>query len=334
MARRQAVLLVIALAVAACSSTTSRAGDPASPTAPSMAGTTAAAEPSTEATPSATRNPVATDAPSTTVVPDTIDPTVERPFEVFTPTEYDGATPVPLVVLLHGYGITGAMQEDYFHFERLAEQRGFLLVHPDGTVDADGKHFWNATDACCGFGETVDDSGYLAAVIRQVQAAYSVDPRRIFLIGFSNGGFMSYRMACDHADLIAALVSISGATYLDPSACSPSQPVNVLEIHGTADEAIAYEGGTFRNEPHPGAEASIDDWATYNGCSGGATTGAATLDLDARLGGDESVITTYASCPQSGAAELWTIVGGSHIPHLSRTFTAQVIDFLLAHPKP
>jgi polyhydroxybutyrate depolymerase len=238
------------------------------------------------------------------------------------------------VILLHGYGITGAMQEDFFHLGRLADDRGFLLAYPDGTIDADGKHFWNATDACCGFGRsTVDDSAYLATVIARIEAEHRVDPARIYLVGFSNGGFMSYRMACDHADLIAAVVSISGATFLDTASCNPTEPVSVVEIHGTLDEAIAYEGGTFRDRPHPGAVETVADWAAANGCSGAPTTAPTTRDLNRQIAGDEAVVTQYEGCPPDGAAELWTIPGGTHIPELSSTFTAQVIDFLLAHPK-
>ncbi len=275
--------------------------------------------------------PATTGSEAATSTAPATDPTIDRPFEVFAPDSYDGSAAMPLVVLLHGYGITGEMQEEFFQLQPLAESRGFLLAHPDGTIDADGSHFWNATDACCGFGATVDDSAYLAAVIRHIEADYRVDPARVFLVGFSNGGFMSYRMACDHADLIAAIVSISGATFLDPAACNPSEPVTVAEIHGDNDEAIAYEGGTFRDEPHPGAQQTVAEWAGYNGCTGPATEATEGRDLDRRF--DDAIVTQYEGCPPSGAVELWTIPHGTHIPELSSTFSAQVIDFLLAHPK-
>ena len=169
----------------------------------------------------------------------------ERPFEVFAPSSYSPDAPMPLVVLLHGFGASGAIQEAYFRLEPLAEQRGFLFVHPDGTINALGKRFWNATDACCGFSSTVDDSAYLMSLIEQVQAQFNVDPKRICLVGHSNGGFMSYRMACEHADTIAAIVSLAGATYLDTDECDPTEPVSVLQIHGTAHDTIAFDGGSI-----------------------------------------------------------------------------------------
>ena len=272
---------------------------------------------------------------ATTLPPTTGDPTIDRPFEVFTPSGYDGSVSVPLVISLHGYSVNGDMQEQFLRLRPLAEERGFLLVHPDGTINELGRYYWNATDACCGFGiSTVDDSGYLASVIDHVQATYNVDPKRIFLVGFSNGGFMSYRMACDHADKIAAIVSISGASFLDPAACAPSEPVNVLEIHGTDDDTIGYYGGAFLGADHPGAEQSVADWAAYNGCTGAPIVAPTTLDLDATIEGAESVVTQFGGCPQGGTTELWTINGGTHVPELSTTFRYDVIDFLLAHPKP
>ena len=142
-----------------------------------------------------------------------------------------------------------------------------LTVAPDGTKNANGKQFWNATDACCnGPGAQVDDSGYLDAVIKEVEANYNVDPKRVFIVGHSNGGFMAYRMACDHADTIAAVVSLEAATYADPRKCSPSVPVATLEIHGTADDTINYDGGKILGHRYPGAVATTKMWAKYDGC--------------------------------------------------------------------
>jgi len=277
--------------------------------------------------------PVPTLLPVSTSVP-APDLLADRPFDVVVPTAYDGSTPMPLVVLLHGLGITGAMQENFFRFQDLADSRGFLMVSPDGTRNADGSPFWNATDACCGSDASVDDSSYLAAVIERVQADYVVDAQRVFLIGYSNGGFMSYRMACDHAEVIAAIVSINAASFLDRAQCTPADPVSVVEIHGTDDETIAYGGGTFAGTQHPSARQTVAQWADYNECQGAPTVTEATLDLDRALAGKETNVLRYDPCAPGGAAELWTIMGGEHVPELSSSFSEEVIDFLLAHPKP
>ena len=103
-------------------------------------------------------------------------------------------------------------------FRPLAEARGFLYCYPDGTIDRWGNRFWNATDACCDFGNTgVDDAGYLRGVIEEIARRFAVDRKRVYLIGHSNGGFMAYRMACQSADLIAGIASLAGTTFLEPS---------------------------------------------------------------------------------------------------------------------
>jgi polyhydroxybutyrate depolymerase len=258
----------------------------------------------------------------------------ERPFDVFVPTSYDGSNAVPLVLLLHGYTVSSDLQEAYFNIQTVAEERGFLYVHPQGTTDARGSSFWNATDGCCNFfGSSVDDSAYLASLIAQVQSRYQVDPRRIYMIGHSNGGFMSYRMACDHADTIAAIVSLAGATFDDASDCAPTQAVSVLQIHGTADGVIRYDGGSFAGV-YPSAPTSVQTWAAYDGCGATAVHADTRRDLERDIEGDDTTVSQFPDCPSGIDVELWTIDGGAHIPALSSTFIRQAIDFLYAHPKP
>ena len=107
-------------------------------------------------------------------------------------------------MLLHGYTSSGQEQEAYLKFAPEADRRGVLYATPDGTTDARNNRFWNATDACCNlYGSTVDDCAYLVDLIKAVSAQYTVDTQRVYLVGHSNGAFMSFRMACDHADVIA-----------------------------------------------------------------------------------------------------------------------------------
>jgi polyhydroxybutyrate depolymerase len=257
----------------------------------------------------------------------------DRPVSVYVPPSYVAGTAMPLVILLHGYSLDGALEEEYVQLQPLAASRGFLYAHPDGLVDSLGNHYWNATDACCDFDHAgTDDSGYISRVIADIAAAYTVDPKRVFLVGHSDGGFLSHRVACDHGDQIAAFASLAGAMWEDPSKCPAQTPVAALEIHGTADAVIAYAGGLIDGVAFPGAATTIGDWITADGCSSTAGN-SAPLDLDAGLPGDETAVTTYSGCRGNGHAELWTIAGGSHIPTLSATFTADVVDFLFAHPK-
>jgi polyhydroxybutyrate depolymerase len=258
-----------------------------------------------------------------------------RPAALHVPTGYRAGTPAPLVILLHGYSASAAIQEAYFAFTPLSDQYGFLYLMPDGTINCVSNRFWNATDACCNFcGSTVDDSGYVLHLIQATEALYSVDRGRVYLIGHSNGGFMAYRAACDHADRIAALVSLAGATFQDPAACTPSEPVHTLQIHGTSDGSILYGGGLIAGRPYPGAVRTAELWAGYDGCSLVPDTSAPDLDLDASLAGAETKVARYtAACMAGGSAELWTIQGGTHIPSISAAFRPAVIEYLLRHPK-
>jgi polyhydroxybutyrate depolymerase len=157
-------------------------------------------------------------------------------------------------------------------------------------------------------------------------------------------------MACRSADLIASIASLEGVTFLDPSRCTPSEPVNVLHIHGTADAVIPYAGGAVTttgqavqfaaNMPaFPGALQTVQIWAAYNGAHDPVTDRAPSMDLDLDAPGLDTVITRYMNSPPGGAVELWTINGGSHQPTLhsgtsSSELAPRVIDWLLAHPKP
>jgi len=255
--------------------------------------------------------------------------------QVHTPLDYDDTQQYPLIVLLHGFGSSPAVVESYFGLESLADTYDFLYVAPGGTPDTNGTLYWNATDACCDFdGAGTDHSTALLQLVQHVQDTYSVDPARIYFVGHSNGGFMSYRMACDHADVVAAVVSLAGATWSDPTRCAPSAPVSVLQIHGTADTTITYADGVFGGRAHPGALATAAAWASYDGCDVATTTTPAALDLDSLIPDAETSRTAFAGCPVGVAVELWSIEGGSHGPAASPAFTPSLIEFLLAHPKP
>lgn len=286
----------------------------------------------TAATAVATTGVESTAVATTAITPTTTqwDVFADRPYDVFVPSGYDAATAAPLVILLHGYGASGAIQEAYFKLQSEAEARGFLYVHPNGTENPLGNLAWNATDACCG--NVADDSSYITSIIDTVSATYNVDPARIYLVGHSNGGFMSYRMACDHADRIAAIVSLAGATFLDATQCAPSEPVNILQIHGTDDGTIQFNGGSTPLGEYPSAAFTVETWAAYDGC-GTASQPLSAIDIDFGIDGNETTVHAFADCPVDGAVELWTIVGGTHIPPLAETFAADIIDWLFAHPK-
>ena len=261
---------------------------------------------------------------------------VDRPYDVTTPSKYDPNVPTPLVVLLHGYTATAKIQDGYFLMSALAERKNFLLALPNGTVDPLGENFWNASDACCdGYQSGVDDVAYLKAVIGDMKARFNVDPKRVYAVGHSNGGFMAHRLACDLSTEIAGIVSLAGGAYADASKCSPAEPVAVLQVHGDEDETVTYEGGTSLypgGAPYPSAKDTVATWAKKNGCADDLTETGTRLDLETQLAGAETTVARHA-CTK-GAAELWTIVGGRHIPSFDETWGDSHHEFLQAHPKP
>jgi polyhydroxybutyrate depolymerase len=263
-----------------------------------------------------------------------VDTVAARPFELVVPKSYNAKSPAPLLIVLHGYTGDASTMRAYFDLDAAAEAKGILTVYADGTRDGSGQPFWNATDACCNFASsTVDDSAYLTKIIDQVSASHNVDPKRVYFAGHSNGGFMSFRMACEHADRIAAIVSLAGATYDDVAQCKPSAPVSVAQIHGTSDSTISYTGSAIFGHNFPGAERTVSTWAGYNKCEPTSKPTTKTLDLDTAIDGPETTVAKFANCATGAAVELWTINGGEHKPELGDAFGTNVIEFLLAHPK-
>ena len=333
MTRRQMlVAAVAALLAGACSGSASSSAAPS--TGPSLASPAPSATvPST--TPSVT--PTATASPAAGLVVGG-----DRPVTVHVPPAYDASQPAPLLIYLHGYGGTGEQGDEYFGLGTRAVHDGFVYAAPDGTPDSEGNRFWNATEACCDFDSRgVDDVAYLTEVIDDIQAELAIDPARIAFVGWSNGAFMSYRMACERADRIAAIATLAGAISAEPAECTPSEPVSVAHIHGTADDTIEYAGGTVFDEPdrpYPGAEATARAWATYDGCAATATTLDARLDLEATLtdGGDpaETSVQEWSGCDAGVTVQLWTIPNGGHAPSVTSAFADSVLRFLTDHPKP
>lgn len=233
----------------------------------------------------------------------------------------------PLVVLLHSFRGSGVDEEWYLALSSRLAAAGYLYALPDGTLDRDGNRYWNGTDACCDrYRVGVDDVGYLVALLDAVDRRYRVDPRAVFFVGHSNGAFMAYAVACARADRVTGIVSMGGAVWDDPKDCVPSRPVRVLEVHGTADTTIDYEGG-FYFALYPGARQSALRWAAANGCAATPLPGVA-FDLDSDLPGSETSVLEWQVGCSTGGVELWTIQGGEHVPALTATFRDRLLAWL------
>lgn len=185
---------------------------------------------------------------------------LERTFILYVPEIYDEAVAVPLVFNFHGYTSDAEEQMNYGDFRTIADTAGFILVHPMGTLDEDGQPYWNAD-----WGGAADDIGFTEALIDSLSMDYNINPERIYSTGMSNGGFMSYTLACYLSDRFAAVASVTGTMVNgQPANCDIDAPLPILEIHGTADFIVPYNGNGSWMLP---VEDVLDFWIGINDCS-------------------------------------------------------------------
>ena len=242
---------------------------------------------------------------------------------IYLPADYSESNSYPLVILLHAYGMDTSQAESIWGFTESVSEYNFIYAVPSGTLDQDGSYFWNSNSACCNFyNSSVDDVSYLYQYIRRLKDSYNINANRIYVVGDSNGGFMALELAYRFPDLISASVSSAGASHFE-SRSDLLTGVHILQIQGTDDTSILFEGGFIGGRPYPGAEATARQWAIYNNCS---LPGLATepKDLDSNLLGQETEVIVYSSgCRSAGSVELWAIQKGGHglgrpVPDASR----------------
>jgi len=243
---------------------------------------------------------------------------ITRSYRLYVPDIYDGTGAVPLVLNLHGLGSNAIEQEYYGDFRSIADTANFILVAPDGTNSGLGGQFWNA------FGlSTPDDIGFISDLIDEVSSNFMIDQSRIYSTGMSNGGFMSYTLACELSNRITAIASVTGSmTTLQGNLCTPSHPVPVMQIHGTADGTVSYNGGSGLY----GIEALVDYWVESNGCNTEAQF-EALPDINA-TDGCTAEHYVYSGGIQGSTVEFYKILGGDHSwPGASININTTNLDF-------
>jgi polyhydroxybutyrate depolymerase len=184
---------------------------------------------------------------------------LERTYIIYVPAIYDENTAVPLVINIHGLGSNANEQMVYGNFTAIADTANFIVVHPNGTEDGQGQTFWNSFSSL-----GVDDVGFISAMIDHVSSQYNIDENCIYSTGMSNGGFMSYYLACNLSERIAAIASVTGSMVIGlPESCNAQHPTPVMEIHGTSDGVVPYNGSII-SEP---INDVVDFWVSYNNCN-------------------------------------------------------------------
>jgi polyhydroxybutyrate depolymerase len=189
-----------------------------------------------------------------------------RRYLLYVPPAYDPNTPVPLVVSIHGFAQWPAHQSSLTAWNDLADEYGFIVVHPSGTGF---PKRWRTSGTPGSETDPALDVTFISEIISKLEGAYNIDPARIYVNGLSNGGGMSVRLVCDLPGRIAAFGSVAGAYTFPWSDCASSPPVPAIIFHGTADPIVPFQGGPSRDfdTPFPAIPAWVEGLAQRNGCS-------------------------------------------------------------------
>ena len=229
-----------------------------------------------------------------------------RNYWLVRPEGLEKTKPAPLLMVLHGSAGSGEdmMTVTQRGFERLADKEKFVVVYPDAL-----ERRWNDQ------GGTVDDVGFLLAIVDKLVADGLVDKNRIYVAGISNGGMMAQRLACEQADRIAGIATVAGGLPEPLQAtCKPARALPVLVIHGTEDPIVPWSGGAVAGFEDFGKVLSAREtakfWAANNRCGDGGVI-AAEPDRDPK-DGTRVKMEVFASCPAGAAVKLAAVEGGGH----------------------
>ncbi|MDE2899554.1 MAG: hypothetical protein OXN15_00795 [Chloroflexota bacterium] len=245
----------------------------------------------------------------------------------------------PLIVSLHGFGGDSYLHSTYLPLHERVNTDGFGLLLPNGAQGPDGSRFWNPTDVCCEGGKSgLDDVAYLTELIADARAVKGFGP--VYVIGYSNGGFMAHHMACKGLPGLGAGGCWGGSCLVPYSSCEGAPPVSVLHIHGTADDVLRFDGDvsarilTAAGVPafYVGAREIVARWSRHAGCEWPENTEPyATLDLDQYVPGAETrAFRQDSGCAEGVTVELWEGEGTGHLPGYGAGFVDALLEWLLA----
>lgn len=245
-----------------------------------------------------------------------------RRYLVYVPASYTSGVAAPLVFNFHGLGSNASQQLLYSNFQPIADTAGFLMVYPEGTAIS-GLQFWNV-----GIFSTPDDVAFVRALLDTIKSDYTVDTERIYTTGMSNGGIMSYYLACQTQGVFAAMASVAGAQlkawYTN---CNPAKAMPVMEIHGDDDATVPYEGytdfiyGTFIH-----TDTVMEKWRAHNRCL--MTPEYSAIPDTSLTDGCSAEHYKWSQGIDNSSIELFKIIGGGHTwPGALPVFTQTNQDF-------
>ncbi len=261
---------------------------------------------------------------------------LRRSYLLHIPRTYDSRQPTPLVLAFHGRLGTGKKMEKLTNLSDLANKQGFIVVYPNGV----GRS-WNAGHGT-GKAEAkgVDDVKFTVMLVDSLSQTLNIDRKRVYAAGFSNGATFVHRLACELSGKIAAIAAVAGT--IAPKIgrnCHPKRPVAVLQIHGTADPIVPWEGGLTKGGGFVESVAlTIEDWVARDECTAKPEV--------ADIGGGV-IRESYSSCRKGTMVILYRVEGGGHtwpggyqylpkkaIGETNRSWDASqaIWDFFMKHP--
>ena len=254
-----------------------------------------------------------------------------RDYLEYVPAIYNGTTPVPVVICLHGFGDN---MNNFFGIgmKNVADTANFIVLTPQARYDAlGGGNAWNSGASYLGYqlSQSVNDVGFLNALLDTVIAHYNIDQTRIYACGFSLGGFMCQRLACESTARFAAIASVSG-TKGTALTCNPIGEIPICHFHGTADGTIAYTGNMYGNDP----EAMVAYWVSHNNCD---PTPVYTALSDFVADGKTIDHYLYPNGNNGTDVEFYKVNGGAHewlfYPSNDISYTIEIWNFFMKYPK-
>ena len=263
-----------------------------------------------------------------TDVVDPIDPTLHtitiegmqpRTYNIYVPSTYETNKPLPVLLGFHGLGGSATSFTNSLHLKIFSQDMGFILVVPNGWGNEAGtQNSWNAGN-CCGsaYDNQMDDIGLVRSILDSVSRKYSVDKLRIWAMGFSNGGMLSYRLACELSEQISAIGVGGGASMLN--SCSPPNAVSVIHLHGGLDVIVPLDGGgPFFVKP------IIESFKLVNSAN-------ACSPMTYVVTSDSTSETTSSLCSNGTEQKLTNYFNQSH--EWTIDWTKEMLRFLFAHPR-
>jgi len=244
---------------------------------------------------------------------------IMREYALYVPNSYTGTFAVPLVINFHGFGGNVREYMNYADMRPVAEADTFILVYPQGSY-LDGSSHWNPCPPGGDNKSSADDFGFIEDMIKEISTHYNIDMKRIYAVGYSNGGMMAYGLANYKSELIAAVASVSG-TMLDCIGPT-SHPMPVLDLHGTSDDVIPYNGNSYYNS----VQSVLGYWIDFNN-----TNKIPIVSVDSS-GGMTIEHYVYDQGDNGVSVEHYKYIGGKHVwfttPYRGKTTSELIWDFL------